>query len=508
MAALALAFAGAGTGLCAAPALEWERTFGGAASENGTAFAQTPDGGYIIAGTTASFGAGDYDVWIIKTDQGGNELWNRTYGGVAADFARSIQNTSDGGYIVAGATRSYGAGHRDVWLIKIAADGVEQWDRTYGGADWDYGRSVRQTSDGGYIVAGYTASYGAGSDDVYLIKTDAAGNASWTRTFGGFYRDYGFYVKQTSDGGYVITGETDRTGAMDYDLWLIKTDAEGNRLWDRTFGGPGEDRGRAVEELPGSGFIIAGYTSSYGNGGADYWLIRTDALGNKLWDRTFGGPGEDLARSLVLTSDGGYLLTGFTESFGAGLYDIWAVKTDSNGNMQWDWTYGTPDYYETANMAEQTPDKGFIIVGEKHLAGSGNFDILLIKLGPSAPGNPVPDIKVNGSDAPVATSSGSPLTVNVSLDPGDRIGERADWWIRAETPFGLYSYNVSANQWVRGLSVSRQGPVGAMGPVTVMDTSALPAGAYTFRFDIDMSMDGVFNSGQSFGDSVNVTIRH
>jgi len=370
------ALADIGTYTKAAPDEEWNRTFGGSRYDWGYSVAQTSNGGYIVTGITESYGAGEYDVWLIKTDSNGNEVWNKTFGGANPDYGYSVAQTSDGGYIITGETWTY---YSDVWLIKTDSNGNEMWNKTYSGFANDRGCSVTQTYDGGFIITGFTCSYYTGSENVWLIKTDSNGNEVWNKTFGGTDPDYGNSVAQTSDGGYIITGETHSYADGWTDVWLIKTDSNGNEMWNKTFGGTHLDGGYSVAQTSDSGYIVTGYTRSYGAGNSDVWLIKTDSNGNEICNKTFGGTGADEGKSVAAISDGGYIIAGDTYSYGVGSWDVWLIKTDSNGNEMWNKTFGGTTYDHGVSV-EQTFDGGYIVAGYTYSYGAGYYDVWLIKV--------------------------------------------------------------------------------------------------------------------------------
>jgi len=354
----------------------WTRTYGGSDYDEGYSVAQTTDGGYIVAGRTFSFGAGGSDVYLVKTDALGDTIWTRTYGGSDYDWGRSVAQTTDGGYIVAGATWSFGAGSGDVYLVKTDALGDTIWTRTYGGTSYDWGYSVAQTTDGGYIVAGETGSFGTGGD-VYLVKANSSGDTLWTRAYGGTSYDWGYSVAQTTDGGYIIAGETYSFGAGSGDVYLVKTDALGDTIWTRTYGGSYDDWGNSVAQTSDGGYIVAGLTTSFGAGWDDVYLVKTDALGDTIWTRTYET--DSSGWSVAQTTDGGYIVAGGTYSFGAGNFDVYLVKTDALGDTIWTRTYGGSNS-DWGRSVAQTTDGGYVVAGVydyDYSAGTG--DVYLIK---------------------------------------------------------------------------------------------------------------------------------
>jgi len=349
---------------------EWAKSYGGAKDDYAYSIQQTSDGGYIVAGSTRSFGVGWDDIWVLKLNANGDVVWQKIYGGSAYDYANSIQQTSDGGYIVAGSTWSFGAGNYDIWVLKLDANGTVVWQKTYGGSDWDRAYSIQQTSDGGYIVAGETYSFGAGNN-FWVIKLDANGTVVWQKTYGGSWNESAKSIQQTSDGGYIVAGWTRSFGVGWDDFWVLKLDANGDVVWQKIYGGPGYDYANSIQQTSDGGYIVAGETYSFGAGGYDFWVLKLNANGDVVWQKTYGGSYDDYAKSIQQTSDGGYIVAGYTDSFGVGWTDIWVLKLNANGDVVWQKTYGgsSSDY---ANSIQQTSDGGYIVAG----CGAGDFWVL------------------------------------------------------------------------------------------------------------------------------------
>jgi hypothetical protein len=365
-----------------APDTLWARTFGGSNIDIGHSVQQTSDMGYVITGYTRSFGStSGRNVWLVKTDADGNLEWQNAFGGNNDDEGYSIKQTSEGGYIISGHTKSFGAGGKDVLLIKADADGNQEWLKTYGGNFDDEGYSVLQTPDGGYLIAGVTSSFSSGGRDVWLVKTDSGGNQEWTKSLGGMSSDGAWSVVQTTDGGFALAGWTFSYGPGPLgNAWLVKTDATGNQLWQKAFGGSDVDRAHDLKQLDDGGYILTGYTSSSGAGLYDMLLIRTDSLGNEIWTKTFGGSGRDYGQSVLqIADDGGFLAAGYTLSYGMGSDDMWLVRTDVNGELLWHKTLGGSSS-DVAFSVQQSFDGGFIVTGHTLSFGAGVHDVWLVKI--------------------------------------------------------------------------------------------------------------------------------
>jgi predicted secreted protein len=362
---------------CSAAASMWDKTYGGAANDIAPGeTVQASDGGYAILGDTSSFGAGGSDFWLIKIDVDGNVEWNQTYGGTDNEASGDMCLTSDEGYAMVGGTYSFGAGSQDFWLVKTDANGTMQWNMTYGGTGSEYAYHVVQTVDGGYALLGQTSSFGAGSYDFWLVKTDANGTMQWNMTYGGTGSDTGIHVLQTEDEGYALAGHTGSFGAGSLDAWLIKTDTEGNVQWNMTYGGTGSEYGQCLERTSDGGYGIACMTNSFGAGSLDFWFVKIDSSGNMQWNQTYGGTGMDGPTHFIQTIDGGYAMVGFTTS--SSNQDACLLKTDSAGTLEWNMTYGGAGT-EIAYALLQTSDGGYLFTCNTNSFGAGGNDIWLVK---------------------------------------------------------------------------------------------------------------------------------
>ncbi len=293
---------------------------------------QTPDGGFILVGSTAStFGSAGV-ILLVKTDAAGNQEWTKVFSDESgAGFAYAVEPVTGGGYVVAGYRQLYDTGLKQMFLLKTDADGNELWTNYYSGLGSAAAYSVQQTSDTGFVLAGETGLTADGSGDICLLKTNAGGNQVWFKTFGGDGDDFAMAVVQAADGGYVMAGQTMAAGSSDRDIILMKADASGSQLWQETVGGSGEEMAYDMKVTADGGFALAGYTKSFGEGGKDMYLVKSDAAGNILWSQAYGGAADDLALSLAIAPDGGFVLAGGSKSFGAGEMQVYLVRTSPQG---------------------------------------------------------------------------------------------------------------------------------------------------------------------------------
>ncbi len=359
-----------------APDLAWEEVFGGSEGERGLALLETRGSGLIVAGYTASKGAGGRDLLLIKTDSEGEMEWERTIGGPADDEGWAVLEARDGGYLVAGVTEPPGSEGTELWLVKTYSDGYESWKETFGGPGDDWGVAVLETVDGGYAVAGITTSRGSGGSDGWILKTDSDGKREWDVAVGGSKSDSLSSILEIDD-GYIVLGTTESYGAGGKDVWLVKTDAEGERVWEKTFGKGGDERGNFVLETDG-GYFIVGVAESEISGGRDLWIAKTDAEGEKVWETALGGPGDDGGWSALEAEGGGFIVLGYTESQGRGDQDIWLLKLDSQGERLWEKTFGGAGF-DLGRSIVSTKDGGWAMAGWTQSQGSGGEDLWLLK---------------------------------------------------------------------------------------------------------------------------------
>jgi hypothetical protein len=391
--------------------IQWQKSLGGTGQDVAESIRQTTDGGYIIAGytnsndgdITSSHGRSEY--WVVKLSDIGTIQWQKTFGGKGEDVAKSIQQTTDGGYIVAGYTGSADGdvtgihgGYSDIWVVKLSGTGTIEWQQTFGGSTYEYFGEIQQTTDGGYVFAGMTTSSDGdvtskkGTSDFWVVKLSDTGTLQWQKTLGGTALEEAHSIQQTADGGYIVAGNTssndgDVTGlhsAYD-DVWVVKLSPIGDIQWQKALGGSSKDIAYAVRQASDSGYIIAGSTYSNngdvtGNhGGADAWIIKLSRTGGVQWKKVLGGPQDDVALSIALTPDGGYLMAGSSQQTGGqvtsnqGDSDYWIVKMNGTGTTQWQHSLGG-SLQDISRSVQPTSDGGCIVAG---YVVSNNGDVLM-----------------------------------------------------------------------------------------------------------------------------------
>jgi hypothetical protein len=314
--------------------IQWTKTIGGTGNDIALSVIQTTDGGYALGGHTRPFGAEYYDFYIVKLDSIGSFQWNRTINRANNDYSLSIKQTTDGGFVLAGLSATGGIFSSDIYIVKLNSIGTYQWSKTYGGSNDDVAFSIIQTSEGGLAAAGYTNSFGLGGNNFYILKLDGSGTLQWSRTVGGSGPNGQAYtIIQTTDGGFALAGVTEAFGAGSYDMHIVKLDAGGTLQWTRTVGASGQDWGYSIVQANDGGFVVLGSTNSFGV--LDYYTVKLNVNGTPQWSKTYGGSGieggNEVPCSIIKTNGGGFVIAGKTNSFGVGGDDMYIVKIDSLG---------------------------------------------------------------------------------------------------------------------------------------------------------------------------------
>lgn len=398
------------------PGMLWHNSYGGSADDQFTCLDFTSDGGYILGGYTASSNGdvsqhqGNGDCWIVKVNASGNLLWEKSYGGSSQDFARSIQQTTDGGYIVAGVTESNDGdvsgyhGLRDAWVIKLDASGNMIWQRCLGGELSEDPCGIVQTSDGGYVVMSQSTSHTGDATnstmtgDFWMVKLDASGNISWDKSIdNNGNNDYPFDMKQTTDGGFIVVGQTE--GISGYDNWIVKLDPLGNVEWDQVLGGSQDDVPTGVDQTIDGGYVVAGRTESNDgdvqglHGAVDLWVVKLDVSGNLLWTNALGGSYNEWAWAICHTAEGGCVAVGLSNSTDGDVSSFpgqgaaWLVNLDASGNLIDEVAIGG-SIGEEGRAIRQKSNGEFIFAGTS-MSSNGDFsdnqggaDAWLVNLGP------------------------------------------------------------------------------------------------------------------------------
>jgi putative intracellular protease/amidase len=363
----------------------WAKTYGGPEAEGARAISPCPDGGYLITGYTFSHGTGDADLLVIKTDGQGEEEWARTFGGAGAEYGNACLCLQDG-YLIAGYTSSFGSGGRDVYVVKLDKKGKEIWSKTFGGPSWDVGSALCESGDGHFFVCGYTHSFGKGEEDVYLIKIDKKGNKIWSKTFGGARLDMANSISRTEDGGLLI-GATSGSFSGNTDFYLIRTDSDGKEIWSKTYAaestrGHAFDWCNAMTGTRDGGAILTGYADAPDV--MDVFVVKTDADGNEVWSKSLGNnPFYDFGNAILQMEDGSYIVAGSTKSIvdNEKIYDndLYVVKMDTDGTVLWEKSYGGSGS-DWASSVSLTEDGDVVVAGYTNSEGNGFFDLLLLKL--------------------------------------------------------------------------------------------------------------------------------
>jgi len=503
------------------PDISWQHAYGGSSDEQFRSMALTNDGGFIAVGYASSLDGdvtsnhGSSDYWIVKCDSTGSIQWQRTYGGSMTDWARSVNTTADGGYIVAGYAKSNNGditnahGDFDYWILKLNSSGDVMWQKSYGGSAFDNAYNAIETSDGNFVVAGFTESIDGdatgnhGQQDYLILKLDHNGNKIWGKVLGGAYDEQAACVVETNEHAYLIAGYSNSSDANvpdnrgRNDFWVVKLSTDGNVIWKKSYGGGKDDAGRWIEKSPDGGFVITGYAASNnrdvtgGHGAYDYWVIKIDSIGTLQWQKSMGGSLDDYPYFVKRCGDGNYVICGSTNSndddvtnqYGAG--DFWVVKIDSIGNLLWQKSYGGSQNDE-ARAILQTRDKNLLVAG---FSASFDYDVTaphgamegwIIKTC-----TPPAAIITNGST--VNTCKGEYVMLNAATGPGYSY----QWNKNGASISGATnsSYQYTANT-TAGFTVTVVAGCSATSATTTVNRLNKPTAVITAQSDLNICATG------------------
>jgi len=440
----------------------WNKMFGGEAYDEANSVVQTNTNGFIAAGYTQSYGLGRWgNAFLFKADSNGDSVWTRNYGWDGNDVFADLVKSTDGMFVATGLTDTPND-FENIYLVKVDEDGNLQWEKNFGGPQKDVALSLTNADDGGLVITGVTRSVSVGEEDLFIFKTDVNGDSLWFKTYGTTGNDGGYGISKTSDGGFIIAGQYNWN-----DLWLLKVDANGDTMWTKIFGGNNFDEGISVIETDDNGYIVCGHSSSFGNGELDVYVVKTDSVGNFEWQKTYGGAGYDEGRR-ILKRDNGYLVMGSTDSGTFGEMDYFLIWTDENGDTVQTRTYGDAGEDRCYDVISVGNDYFLIAGSDFNNTTLGDAALLLIESG-NSPSVVNPDEVIDGYYLYEAYPNPfNPSTTiryevglfgRVTLKVYDVLGREVATLVNDVQPAGVYEVK--------------------------FDASRLPSGAYFYTFTTD-----------------------
>jgi hypothetical protein len=447
------------------PEIVWAQTFGGADYEYGQSICMTSDGNYVTAGFMAEGSDSTQgDILLIKINPTGDVIWTKILGGPEDDYAYCVRETSDGGFILGGYTIANEQYGQDSYLLKTDSEGNEIWHKNFGGAREDVCYSVRQTFDGGYIMAGNSNSFINNLGDMYVVKTDANGNLQWENIYGGMDHDGANCVVETAGGDLLFGGWTYSFGQGWIDAYLVKTNSDGDTVWTHTYGGYGRDSINDIIEIEDECLIFTGRSCIADQNAADVYLTKLNSDGSVVWEQTYGTEYEDIAYCVNQMESGNLIIVGSCASFGFSETDIYLIKTDSNGDSLWTANFGGTDF-DVAHSLVINSDSSFVMAGATASYGAGSWDYYVIKVAEPLPSSAA-DVKLpaqltlnqnypNPFNASTVISFTLNQPLDISLDIYDIMGRKVETLASGNYPAGDYSVAYDCSKMSAGIYLYR-----------------------------------------------------